>query len=105
MAQLRIPEVLSHERPGAPPARRRGRPVIPRDPQMRADLLGALTGQWEQALDARAAMAEGSPVPALDALLRNRHGGNGGTKIFSQDSPKRHREEVVQLNARPRRRA
>jgi integrase len=104
MAQLRIPEVLSHERLGHQLGGIGGR-YSHVTPEMRAELIGALTEQWEQALDARAAMAEGSPVPALDALLRNRHGGNGGTKIFSQDSPKRHREEVVQLNARPRRRA
>ncbi|MFG2130657.1 LacI family DNA-binding transcriptional regulator [Streptomyces sp. NPDC048751] len=39
---------------------------------MRQALMTALTGMWEEALDARRAMSPGSPVAALDALLRAR---------------------------------
>jgi integrase len=39
---------------------------------MRARLLDGLTERWEAALDARAAMAPGSPVTTLDELLRTR---------------------------------
>jgi integrase len=38
-------------------------------PRMRARLMDALTEHWEEALEARRAMAPGSPVAALDALL------------------------------------
>lgn len=38
-------------------------------PRMRARLMDALTEQWEEALEVRRAMALGSPVAALDALL------------------------------------
>jgi len=44
---------------------------------MRQQLLDGLTGLWEAALDARRAMASGSPVTALDRLLRTRTGGAG----------------------------
>jgi len=38
-------------------------------PSMRADLMAALQQFWEDSLDARAALAPRSAVPALDALL------------------------------------
>ncbi|MEU5119711.1 tyrosine-type recombinase/integrase [Streptomyces asoensis] len=41
-------------------------------PGMRQALMTALTGMWEEALDARRAMSLGSPVTALDALLKAR---------------------------------
>ncbi|MEU2154461.1 hypothetical protein ABZ532_05465 [Streptomyces sp. NPDC019396] len=40
--------------------------------EMRRELLGGLTGMWEESLDARRRMAPGSPVAVLDALLRGR---------------------------------
>ena len=46
-----------------------------------------LTGQWEKALDARAAISPHSPVAVLDALLQARiRSGRSGedSKIFSQ---------------------
>jgi hypothetical protein len=39
---------------------------------MRAQLLEGLTGLWTAALDARRAMAPGSPVAVLDRLLTAR---------------------------------
>lgn len=39
---------------------------------MRQTLMTALTGMWEEALDARRTMSLGSPVAALDALLKGR---------------------------------
>ena len=39
---------------------------------MRQRLMNALTGMWEEALDARREMSPGSPVAALDALLKAR---------------------------------
>jgi hypothetical protein len=39
---------------------------------MRQTLMTALTGMWEEALDARRTMSLGSPVAALDALLKAR---------------------------------
>jgi len=39
---------------------------------MRAQLLNGLTGVWTAALDARRAMAPGSPVVVLDRLLAAR---------------------------------
>ncbi|MFD6818801.1 tyrosine-type recombinase/integrase [Streptomyces sp. NPDC060085] len=41
-------------------------------PRMRQALMTALTGMWEEALDARRTMSLGSPVAALDALLKGR---------------------------------
>lgn len=41
-------------------------------PGMRQALMTALTGMWEEALDARRTMSLGSPVAALDALLKAR---------------------------------
>ena len=42
---------------------------------MRAQLLDGLTGLWEEALDARAALAQRSPVVVLDRLLTQREAG------------------------------
>jgi hypothetical protein len=39
---------------------------------MRQALMTALTGMWERALDTRRTMSLGSPVAALDALLKAR---------------------------------
>jgi hypothetical protein len=39
--------------------------------RMRARLMDALTEQWEEALEVRREMSPGSPVAALDALLRS----------------------------------
>lgn len=41
-------------------------------PGMRLSLMTALTGMWEEALDARRTMSLGSPVAALDAVLKAR---------------------------------
>ncbi|MEU1597250.1 LacI family DNA-binding transcriptional regulator [Streptomyces sp. NPDC005708] len=41
-------------------------------PGMRRALMAALTEMWEEALDARRTMSPGSPVVALDALLKAR---------------------------------
>jgi integrase len=41
-------------------------------PGMRQALMAVLTEMWEEALDARRAMSPGSPVAALDALLKAR---------------------------------
>ncbi len=40
--------------------------------RMRNRLMGELTGQWEESLDARLSMHPRSPVRVLDALLRAR---------------------------------
>lgn len=71
MEEARIPEVLSEERlrheiPGISGAYRHVTPV------MRRDLNEAMTGAWEEAIDARLAMSASSPVPVLDSLLRER---------------------------------
>lgn len=50
-------------------------------PGMRERLTGALTRVWEESLDARAAMAPGSPVPVLDGLLREREAVREGTVV------------------------
>lgn len=51
-------------------------------------LLDGLTRLWESALDECRAMADGSPVAALDRLLRKEEE-NRTRKIFSQISPNR----------------
>ncbi|NML55701.1 LacI family DNA-binding transcriptional regulator [Streptomyces sp. R302] len=55
---------------------------------MRLTLMAGLTGLWEAALDARAAMCPTSPVAVLDGLLRDR-AAQRGTKIISRNSPER----------------
>jgi integrase len=54
-------------------------------PRMRARLMDALTEQWEEALDIRRTMSPGSPVAALDALLRS--GERPGRKA-EEESPR-----------------
>ncbi|WP_455907892.1 tyrosine-type recombinase/integrase [Streptomyces cinereoruber] len=61
---------------------------------MRLRLLTGLTGMWEAALDARAAMCSTSPVAALDRLLRDR-AARHETKIISRNSP--HLQEIRTL--------
>ena len=39
---------------------------------MRQALMAALTGMWQETLDARRAMSPGSPVAVLDDLLKAR---------------------------------
>jgi integrase len=69
MGELRIPEVLSHDRLGHKMGGIAG--VYSHvTPAMRAELMNALTGCWERSLEARAAMNPHSPVPVLDALLQ-----------------------------------
>jgi hypothetical protein len=71
MVGLRTPEVLSHERLGHEMGGI-GSVYSHVTSAMRAELCEQLTGLWERALDARLAMSPGSPVPALDGLLRAR---------------------------------
>jgi len=71
MEEARIPEVLSedrlrHEIPGISGAYRHVTPA------MRLELMQAMTGAWEAALDARLEMSPRSPVPVLAALLDER---------------------------------
>ena len=101
MAGLRTPEFLSHDRLGHHLGGIAGR-YSHVTPEMRRELLGQLTERWEQALDARAALADGSPVGVLDAALRSRHAETRGTKIFSRHSPGLDITEVIPLRARPR---
>jgi len=68
---------------------------------MREELIGKLTERWEQALDARRAVNPRSPVAALDGLLQAR-AGRRDQDLFSQDSPKRSREGVIELRAKPK---
>ena len=69
MGELKIPEVLSHDRLGH---RMSGIAAVYSHvtPAMRAELMSALTGSWERSLQARAAMNPHSPVLVLDALLQ-----------------------------------
>lgn len=102
MAELRTPEVLSHERLGHEMGGIAG--VYSHvTPAMRAELAEHLTARWLDALDARIKMCPRSPVPALDELLRARarntaKGGN--PKIISRNSPE---TGISVLRARPKR--
>lgn len=71
MEQLGVPAVLADERMGHTDTsvQRRYTHVTA---DMRKGLVEALTESWERALDARCAMSQGSPVDALDALLKAR---------------------------------
>jgi integrase len=71
MAELRTPEVLSHDRLGHELPGIAGIYSHP-TPPMRAELMTALTGCWEKSLDDRLALAGGSPVAVLDRLLAAR---------------------------------
>src|SRR6266536_1470334 len=69
MGELRIPEVLSHERLGHRIGGIAG--VYSHvTPAMRRQLKDALTACWERSLEARAAINPRSPVAVLDALLQ-----------------------------------
>jgi hypothetical protein len=68
---------------------------------MRQELMGRLTERWEQALGARRALNPRSPVTVLDGLLQVR-AGRRNQDLFSQDSPKRRHEGVIELRAKPR---
>jgi hypothetical protein len=101
MAELRTPEVLSHERLGHQLGGIAGRYSHVTDP-MRGELIDGLTRHWEQALDAHAAIRPHSPVRALDALLQARYKSSkkgDDHKIVSQNSP---RKGVTYLSSRPR---
>lgn len=100
MAEVRTPEVLSHERLGHEMEGIAGRYSHVTD-AMRKELMEELTARWLTALDARAAMHPGSPVAVLDELLqaRGRKKKGDDTKIVSQNSPS---EGVSPLRARPR---
>jgi integrase len=74
MAELRTPEVLSHDRLGHEMPGIAGIYSHP-TPPMRAELMAGLTACWEKALDERLAMCPDSPVPVLAALLRERAAG------------------------------
>lgn len=100
MAELRTPEVLSHDRLGHELGGVAGRYSHVTAP-MREELMRQLTARWEEALDARATLSPGSPVPALDALLQARSGGRTA-RDFSRKSPRRPGEGVIPLRARPR---
>ena len=85
MEETRIPEVLSedrlrHEIPGISGAYRHVTPA------MRVDLVRAMTGAWESALDERLAMSPRSPVPVLGALLEERLEARK-PKVVPRDSP------------------
>lgn len=81
MAELRTPEVLSHERLGHELGGIAG--VYSHvTPAMRADLMKELSRVWQEALDARLRINPRSPVRVLDDLLRAR-----SRELFSQDSP------------------
>ncbi|HLK78284.1 MAG TPA: LacI family DNA-binding transcriptional regulator [Streptosporangiaceae bacterium] len=71
MAELRTPEVLSHERFGHKMEGIAGVYSHPTRP-MRDELMAALAVCWERSLDARLALCPDSPVPVLDALLKER---------------------------------
>jgi integrase len=71
MAELRTPEVLSHDRLGHELPGIAGIYSHP-TPPMVAELMAGLTGCWEKALDERLAMCPRSPVAVLDGLLAQR---------------------------------
>lgn len=100
MAELRTPEVLSHERMGHELEGIGGR-YSHVTPGMRAELCDELTKRWLAALDARAAMHPHSPVAALDELLSARQGKKkvGRSDDRPTDFPQR---DVSVLRAKPR---
>lgn len=85
MAELRTPEVLSHERLGH---RYGGMAGIYSHvtPAMVAELLAGLTCRWNEALDARLALCPRSPAAVLDGLLQARAAALG-SKIITRKSP------------------
>lgn len=82
MAELRIPEVLSHDRLGHEMPGIAGVYSHP-TPAMQAELMAALAVCWEKSLGDRLALCPRSPVPVLDRLLSEL----AGADKFSQDSP------------------
>jgi hypothetical protein len=71
MAELGVPEVMSHNRLGHQMPGIAGVYSHP-TPPMRAGLMVGLTACWEASLDARLAMFPSSPAAVLDELLRER---------------------------------
>lgn len=71
LVQMRVPEILSHERLGHELGGIGGR-YSHITPAMRHDLLDGLTEHWDAALAARREMNPTSPVPILDNLLSTR---------------------------------
>jgi hypothetical protein len=69
MAEMRVPEVLSHERLGHELGGIVGR-YSHITSQMRKELTDGLTDCWQQSLYDRAVMTLRSPVAALDELLQ-----------------------------------
>ena len=100
MAELGIPEVLSHDRLGHKLGGIAGLYSHVTD-GMREELMGKLTDRWDKALDARRVLNPRSPVTALDGLLQAR-AGRRDQDLFSQDSPKQRQEGVIELQAKPR---
>jgi len=99
MAELRTPEVLSHNRLGHELGGVAGRYSHITRP-MRDELMRQLTDQWNSALAARAAIRSHSPVAVLDTLLQSAGRAaskRDDTKIVSRNSPS---EGVIPLRAR-----
>jgi hypothetical protein len=71
MAELCVPEVMSHNRLGHEIPGIAGVYSHP-TPPMRAGLMASLTACWEASLDARLVMFPSSPVVVLNELLRER---------------------------------
>ena len=69
MEELRIPPRLTDERMGHQDGSIQAR-YTHITAGMRSRLLDGLTQVWDEALDARRSMASGSPVLALDRLLK-----------------------------------
>jgi integrase len=100
MDELRTPGVLSHDRLGHKLGGIAGIYSHVTD-GMRQELVGRLTERWDQALDARLALNPRSSVTVLDGLLQAR-AGRRDQDLFSQDSPQRRQEGVMELRAKPR---
>lgn len=100
MAEIRTPEVLSHERLGHEMEGIAGRYSHVTD-AMRKELMEELTARWLDALDARREMDPHSPVAVLEELLqaRGRKKKGDDPKIVSQNSPS---EGISPLRARLR---
>ena len=71
MVELGTPAILMDEQMGHADGSVQARYSHVTQP-MRSQLLGGLTEAWRAALDARRAMASGSPVRVLDRLLDER---------------------------------
>ncbi|TDC47094.1 LacI family transcriptional regulator [Jiangella ureilytica] len=86
MAELRTPEILSHERLGHELGGIGGR-YSHVSPAMVDDLMRGLTDRWNDALDARLALGSTSPVGALDRLL-GEHRARGQTDRVRVPEPR-----------------